>query len=44
MTDSAGFASRHQKEGLCFVIQREAAVVDDDFSLWKAHENESGSH
>ena len=42
--DTVGLVSRHQKEALYFITQREAAIVDDEFSLWKSHENESGSH
>ena len=38
-----GSASRHQKEALWFITQREATVIDDHLSLWKAHESGSGS-
>ena len=43
VTDTLAFAARHQKKALYFIVQREAAVTNDDVSLWKAHQNEDGS-
>lgn len=43
MTDIVGSVSRHQKEALWFITQRESMIVDDDLSLWKARETESES-